>query len=95
MILNYCTCYRYFYINLLWKNCLDSFKTLGLESKIGLVVNSAVAYDQCPTSTGFYGPNIEILRLDILDDPKAGEAHSAASDATPYISESVHTSNHT
>ena len=63
----------------------DSFKTLGLESEIGLVVNSAI--EQCPTSTGFYGPDIEVLRLDILDDPKVGEAHSAASDATPYISE--------
>eukprot|EP01035_Chromulina_nebulosa_P025842 gene25842-33767_t len=61
----------------------DSFKTLGLESEIGLVVNSAI--EQCPTSTGFYGPDIEVLRLDILDDPKVGEAHSTASDATPYI----------
>ena len=56
-------------------------------------MNSAVAYDQCPTSPGFYGPDIDVLRLDILDDPKVGEAHSAASDATPYISEKQHTEN--
>jgi hypothetical protein len=31
----------------------------------------------------FYGPNIEVLRLDILDDRKVVEAHSAVSDATP------------
>ena len=60
---------------------IDSFKKNGLDSNLGLVVNAAIANNQCPTSTGFYGPEITVLALDILDDP-------TASDATPYILES-------
>ncbi len=48
---------------------------------IGLVINAAAPYNQCPTFSGFYGPNIEVLAIQIFDDPKEGEAHTAPSDA--------------
>ena len=64
----------------------DSFEKLGLP--IGLVINCAIAYNQCPTGPGHYGPDIEVKIIDLLDDPKHGEPHEHATDALPFFSES-------
>jgi len=42
---------------------IDSIKKNGLDSNLGLVVNAAIANNQCPTSTGYYGPEISVLGL--------------------------------
>ena len=83
--------YSYYYIHIcesqdLYVFLLESFQKLGLN--IGLVINSAVAYGQCPTETGYYGPDIEVKIIDLLDDPKHGEPHEKASDALPFFPES-------
>jgi len=56
---------------------------LGLN--IGLVVNSAVVYGQCPTQPGYYGSDVDVLTIDLYDDPKHGEPHERASDAFEYF----------
>lgn len=63
----------------------DSFKKLPITPPIGLVVNAAVAYNQCPTYQGFYGPDIQVLPIPLYDDPKVGEAHPVAGDAKQYF----------
>ena len=63
----------------------DSFSKLPISPPLGLVVNSACAYDQCPTFQGYYGPNIEVLRIDLFDDPKEGEPHLYPGDAKQYF----------
>ena len=66
-------------------NQTDSFTKLPITPPIGLVVNSAVAYNQCPTYQGFYGPDIQVLSIPLYDDPKVGEAHLHAGDAKQYF----------
>mmetsp|Transcript_689 Transcript_689/g.965 ORF Transcript_689/g.965 Transcript_689/m.965 type:complete len:180 (+) Transcript_689:29-568(+) len=58
----------------------DSFKANGLDADLGVVINAAIANNQCPTRTGFYGPDIDVVPLNILDD--------LSSDATSAILES-------
>jgi protein-tyrosine phosphatase len=48
---------------------------------MALVVNSGCVNDQCPTHPGFYGPDIEVLQVFLLDDPKEGESHTCAGDS--------------
>ena len=51
----------------------DSFTKLGMN--VGLVVNAGVAGNTtCPTSTGYYGPGVEVLTIELLDDPTPGDA---------------------
>ena len=45
-----------------------------LSPPVALVVNAGAANDQCPTKTGFYGPAVLVLRIDLLDEPTAGDA---------------------
>ena len=52
---------------------------------MGLVVNAAVAYDQCATCAGYYGPDVEVVLIDLFDDPKEGEAHTEAGDSKQYF----------
>lgn len=52
--------------------------------KMGLVINSATAYKQCNTKTGYYGPGIEVLDIPLFDDPKQGESHKIAGDSKQY-----------
>ena len=60
----------------------NSFSSLPIiQPVIGLVINAAVPYNQCPTFSGFYGPDIEVLMIELFDDPKEGEAHTDPSDA--------------
>jgi len=63
----------------------DALQRLPIEPPIQLVVNSACVYDQCPTSTGHYGPDIQVLRIELFDDPKHGEPHTSASDARVHF----------
>lgn len=63
----------------------DSFDKLLISPPIGLVVNAAVAYNQCPTYLGFYGPDIHVLPIPVFDDPKEGEPHLCAGDAKQYF----------
>ena len=63
---------------------------MGLSPAIGLVVNTAIVYDQCPTSPDYYkpqpgGPDMEVLPLDVYDDPFPGQPHIQASDAKQYF----------
>lgn len=51
----------------------DIFDRLKISPPIGLVVNSAIAYDQVPTKQGYYGPEIDVLTIDLHDDPKEGD----------------------
>jgi protein-tyrosine phosphatase len=44
-------------------------------------VNSGIANNQCPSFEGFYGTDIRVLLIDLLDDPKEGEAHTCAGDS--------------
>lgn len=54
-------------------NQADSFTKLGMN--VGLVVNSGIAGSTtAATSTGFYGPDVEVLTIDLLDDPTPGDA---------------------
>jgi protein-tyrosine phosphatase len=48
-------------------------------------VNSGIANGQCPSCEGFYGPDIKVLLIDLLDDPKEGEAHTCAGDSHRYF----------
>ena len=50
----------------------DIFDRLPISPPIGLVVNSGVAYNQCPTFQGFYGPDVHVLPISLYDDPKEG-----------------------
>ena len=51
----------------------DSFTKLGMN--VGLVVNAGIAGNTpCPTSTGYYGPGVEVLTIELLDDPTPGDA---------------------
>lgn len=60
----------------------DIFTKLSeITPPMGLVVNSAVVNNQCPTCAGHYGPDIEVLCIELLDDPKEGEAHQFAGDS--------------
>jgi protein-tyrosine phosphatase len=52
---------------------------------MGLVVNAAIAYEQCATCPGYYGPDVEVLLIDLFDDPKEGEAHTCAGDSKQYF----------
>uniref|UniRef100_A0A7S0LU52 protein-tyrosine-phosphatase n=1 Tax=Cryptomonas curvata TaxID=233186 RepID=A0A7S0LU52_9CRYP len=52
----------------------DAFSKIQLSPPVGLVVNAGAAGDQCPTKTGFYGPDVLVLRIDLLDEPNAGDA---------------------
>ena len=52
----------------------DSFSKTQLSPPVGLVVNAGAANDQCPTKTGFYGPEVLVLRIELLDEPNAGDA---------------------
>lgn len=52
---------------------------------MGLVVNSACAYNQCPTYQGFYGPTVEVLAVPLYDDQKEGEPHQHAGNAKAYF----------
>ena len=52
----------------------DSFTKLALSPPVGLVINAGAANDQCPTKTGFYGKDVLVLPIDLLDDPAAGDA---------------------
>jgi len=63
----------------------NSFDKLQISPPIGLVVNAAVAYNQCPTFLGFYGPDVHVLSIPLYDDPKEGELHSCAGDAKQYF----------
>ena len=56
-----------------------------ISRPITLVVNSAVAGKQCDTYPGFYGANVEVLMIDLFDDPKEGEAHKWPGDAKPFF----------
>mmetsp|Transcript_24678 Transcript_24678/g.23671 ORF Transcript_24678/g.23671 Transcript_24678/m.23671 type:complete len:211 (+) Transcript_24678:86-718(+) len=60
-------------------------KLTQIVSPIGLVVNAAIAYNQCPTGPGYYGEGIEVLLIDLFDDPEEGELHTAAGDAKQYF----------
>ena len=51
-----------------------SFEALNLQPPIGLVINSAVAAKQCDTYPGYYGSDIDVLCIDLLDDPTPGDA---------------------
>jgi protein-tyrosine phosphatase len=54
-------------------NEADSFTKKGMN--VGLVVNAGIAGSTtAPTSTGFYGPGVEVLTIDLLDDPTPGDA---------------------
>ena len=64
----------------------DAFlKLTEITPPMGLVVNAAVAYDQCATCPGYYGPDVEVMMIDLFDDPKEGEAHTCAGDAKQYF----------
>jgi protein-tyrosine phosphatase len=52
---------------------------------MGLVVNAAIVNSQCPTCEGYYGPDVKVVLIDLLDDPKEGEAHTEAGDAKQYF----------
>ena len=56
-----------------------------LPFQCGLIVNSAVANNQCPTYLGFYGPEVHVLPIPLYDDPKEGEDHLSAGDAKQYF----------
>lgn len=45
-----------------------------INPPIGLIVNSAIARDQCPVVTGYYGPSIEVVCIHLFDDPTPGNA---------------------
>lgn len=62
-----------------------SSNKLSIVPPIGLVVNSAVAYNQCPTYQGYYGPDIHVLPVSLYDDPKTNEPHKFAGDALQYF----------
>ncbi len=54
-------------------NEADSFTKKGMN--VGLVVNAGIAGSTtAPTSAGFYGPDVEVLTIDLLDDPTPGDA---------------------
>jgi protein-tyrosine phosphatase/predicted heme/steroid binding protein len=65
----------------------DCFTKLPILPPMGLVVNSAVAYGQCPTYSGFYIPKgeIRVLPIDLFDDPKEADPHSHAGNAKQYF----------
>jgi protein-tyrosine phosphatase len=52
----------------------DAFSKTQISPPVGLVVNAGAANDQCPTKTGFYGPDVLVLRIELLDEPNAGDA---------------------
>lgn len=71
-------------------NTPESIPNLG--KNIGLVVNSACPHFQndtfpgyCNTYPGFYGPDVEVCNIDLLDDPKEGETHTYPGDAKQYF----------
>jgi protein-tyrosine phosphatase len=66
-------------------NTRELFEQLPVSPPIKLVVNSGVAYNQCPTYEGFYGPDVHVLPISLYDDPKEGEAHVHAGDAKQYF----------
>jgi len=52
----------------------DSFSHLNLHPPMGLVVNAGVAQKMCDTYPGYYGSEIDVLLVDLLDDPTPGDA---------------------
>ena len=40
---------------------------------------------QCDTYPGFYGPNVEVICIDLFDDPKDNEAHKYPGDSKPFF----------
>ena len=72
---------------------ISSTESVGrLDKNIGLVVNSACPHSQnetcpgfCNTYPGFYGPNVTVFLVDLLDDPKIGETHLYPGDAKQYF----------
>ena len=46
-----------------------------LKLPVGLVVNAGVANDQCPTKTGYYGADVLVLPVNLLDDVGDAKAH--------------------
>ena len=40
---------------------------------------------QCDTYPGFYGPSVEVICIDLFDDPTEGEAHKYPGDAKPFF----------
>jgi len=52
---------------------------------IGLIINAAIAHDQCPVVTGYYGPSIEVVCIHLFDDPKPGESHEHAGNAKVFF----------
>jgi hypothetical protein len=65
----------------------DIFKSLGIEPLVRLVVNAGT--DKCPTSTGYYGPKIDVLRIDLLDDPTPGDAKQYFEEVNAAISNTI------
>merc|ERR1719498_971130 len=68
----------------------ESIPNLG--KNIGLVVNSGCPHFQndtfpgyCNTYPGFYGPDVQVYNIDLLDDPKEGETHMYPGDAKQYF----------
>ena len=67
----------------------DSIAAINASGKVSrpitLVVNSAVANKQCDTYPGFYGSNVELVMIDLFDDPKENEAHKWPGDSKPFF----------
>lgn len=68
----------------------ESIPNLG--KNIGLVVNSSCPHFQndtfpgfCNTYPGFYGPDVQVCNIDLLDDPKEGETHTYPGDAKQHF----------
>lgn len=56
-----------------------------INPPIGLVINSAIAHNQCPVVPGYYGSEIDVICIDLLDDPKPGESHTGPGDAKVFF----------
>ena len=53
-----------------------------LNLPVGLVVNAGAANDQCPTKTGYYGKDVLVLPLHLIDDVGDAKAFFRSVNAT-------------
>jgi len=66
-------------------NSKEKLEGLPIAPPVKLLVNTACAYNQCPSFQGFYGPDVQVLQIPLYDDQKEGEPHHAAGDAKQYF----------
>lgn len=52
---------------------------------VGLIINAAIAHNQCPDVTGYYGPSIEVVCIHLFDDPKPTDTHAHAGNAKVFF----------